>query len=73
VGVGAELLVFLLLVEVVPPLVATGDGAGIFPLAGVVEIEDLAAVVLVPALEADALAGGEEGDRAEADAVALDG
>src|SRR5690606_5509802 len=72
VGVRAARPVPLLRIELVPPLVAAPERSRAVELLAIVELEDLSAVVLVGAGQPDPLAGREEGDRAETDAVELD-
>ena len=72
-GVGAELLVLLVLAEFVPPFVGAAFVAGGVELGCVIEVVDFFTFEVVVAFEADALAGREEGEGAEAGAVGLDG
>lgn len=72
-GVGAELLVLLVLAEFVPPFVGAALVAGGVELGCVIEVVDFFAFEVVVSFETDALAGGEEGEGAEAGAVGLDG
>ena len=73
VGMGAELGVLFLLVELVPPLVAAALVGGGVVLGCVVKLENFSPAVFVAAGQPDALAGGEERQRAEPHAIHLDG
>ena len=73
VGVGAELFVLFLFVELMPPFVGAASIAGGVELGGVIKGEAFLAVVDVVALDAESFTGGEESEGAKAGAVGLDG